>query len=1182
MEDFIKPVSTPMSGTAPLVPTTSTAFDRGYGAWDLIQQELETESFIGIAAADTGPDGIYDVKFDKEQAKQGLVGKMHPDFIDSLMDRAVSQEHLDALMPLWTEKSDRQYYSESQPFINSLGLGIGAEVTNLPVYWAAMLAAPELAAVASATWATRFIAAATGEAVATGAKDLFGEHDKDKYDYLFNSMFAGFFGSAIGREFKNTDTLIADEVKKQAGITAEVEKQILQNPQNKEQIVKEAYEKRNQEVMDRSLFDEIDEAIEYSTSNIMHKAITAARQDIAAMTSRSESPTMKAFSDSFFPDPTAKNLNKNASDLATTFERTKAVMFADLLKSFGKLERDFAELSKKNQDMMNNGNNGPADKKFSELYGTVQAMRSLGVQGELDELVEMAIKKNGYNTSKELSAIVKEGVNAAEKLVLKQHQLLKEAGMKKFGDDGIKPNPNYMHIVHDRGYITRLRSQGVSASQIATAVSNSMRKGLVAKGVEVDEELLKVIGYRFYNAMTESKIDAGKTFNGMLDDMLDDSSIDAITKNKINEMKNSTPYSKEKGLGKATETRTTLDYSHVETVKVKGKDVDINIFDIVSKDFKSSTNAYIRKMAGASVLEKTKWKQNIKPLTKEERAFMVEQSPEMLKVKKELEDIQNIKLQLIDAQRALDGLLDSLLTSKDKAALQKLIDDNQAIINDLISKIDTEPVIMKKLNDLRKQLVGEDKLKEQKLVADRTLSTTTDMADFISQMQKEINDKVEEGVYSAAKGKAEMVRINTVLKELQGIPTAQNPDGFMQQANRIFQNVNIGRLLTQTAFTMGGEIASVGMESGYKNMLKSFPQIKSVLNAYRTGSIDDKAMAEIQEFTGMFNEMYQSPRAYEQAHEYSPLGTSNTRPKMDWIESKSEAFAEFTLMVGGIKPITAATRAAYAQGVMKKMRGGAVGQGNDTVNYQKMMHEFGFSKETEEAIYTEIRKHDDGITMNFKDWDVETRNLLLDGVVRKADMVIQKKNIGDRMGWVLGDSDYLLEDTVGGKVVMSLKSFALTAFTKQAGRLAGRADMFAALTLISQLAIGSLLYTSKSALNYAGNQDKLDKALEPEQVMLSTIAMLPAASLFPQAIDTVSTTFTDKPIFGHSRNSGQITDQFSSLPAIDLMNQLLNVASIPVQGSKKGFDELSTYDPLLKITGAGGFIGAKTLVEASK
>ena len=1314
MEDFIKPVETAISGTAPLVPTSSTAFDNGYGVMDLLQQEFENESFLGMAISDSGPEGVPDASFDRDKAKENLRGQIHPDFIDSLGDRAVSQTHLDALMPLWTEKSDRQFYLESQGIVTGLGLGIGAEVTNLPVYIGAALLLPETLAVVSATWGTRFIASLTGEALATTAKDLVGDHNKDQYDYIFNSLFAGVFGSVLGRNIQNADAVFANEVKKQSGVTPEVESLIKANPEEKERIIREAYEARNNEIVTRSLYDEIDEAIEYSSSNVIHKALSAVRQDMAAVTARSESETLSSFSQAFFPDPTAKNLNKDAPDLATSFERVKAVMFADLLSSFNNLEREFADLVKKNEDgMLSAGATGAADTRYSNLYGTVQAMRSLGMPGGLDEMVEAAIKKNGYGKSEALSAIVKKGVLAAEKLVLKQHQTLKDSGMKKFGDDGIKPNPNYMHIVHDRGYMTRLRAQGVTPSQVATAISNSMRKGLEAKGIDVDEELLRVIGFRFYNSMTDSKIDSGKTFNNMLDDMLKDQSIDSVTRNKILGMKNSVPYSKEKGIGKATETRTTLDYSHVETVKVDGKEIDINIFDIVSKDFKASANAYIRKMAGASVLEKTKWNQKIKPLSKEDRIALVEQSPEMVKAREDLQAIESTKSDLVNAQRVLDGLLDNLLTAKDKNALQKLITDNQDIVDKLLASVDTEPKLKQNIEDIRRVLMDEaglsinaefkvkelvptlnniinlnnklakfgklssadskklaslvkirdgvyadmkkqspKKFEEIKSIADevalifnrsgfelrkssdlefqkrfpdnkldrrtsaykeiyaakkkksdvaldsqneriskldafkqitsadRSLSTTKDVSDFVTQIEQEINEKISTGVYTASKGKKELVRINTVLKELQGIPTAQAPDGFMQQANRIFQNVNIGRLLTQTVFTMGGEVASVGMETGYKSMLKSFPQVKSVLGAYRNGSISDKSMAEIQEFTGLFNEMYQTPRVYEQAHEYSPTGTADKRGAMDWIESKSEAFAEFTLMMGGIKPMTAATRAAYAQGAMNKMRNGALGKNTDTVNYKKMMHEFGFSKNTEEAIYAEIRKHDNGTMMNFKDWDVETRNLFLDGITRKADMVIQKKNIGDRMGWVLGDSDYILEDTVMGKVVMSLKSFALTAFTKQAGRLAGRADMFAALTIASQLALGSIMYTAKSSLNYAGNQDKLDEALEPKNVMSATIGMIPLASLFPQAIDAGSTMVTGKPVFGHTRNSGQITDQFSSLPAIDLLNQLLNVAGIPQKGIKKGFDDISVYDPLLKISGAGGYIGAKTLSES--
>ena len=446
---------------------------------------------------------------------------------------------------------------------------------------------------------------------------------------------------------------------------------------------------------------------------------------------------------------------------------------------------------------------------------------------------------------------------------------------------------------------------------------------------------------------------------------------------------------------------------------------------------------------------------------------------------------------------------------------------------------------------------------------ERTLSTNQDIRDFIQQSTDEMQAKVASGEMSEKNMTKELVRLEHIMKDMQGLPTAKDPDSFAHTAQRLMSSLNIFRLLGQTGFTMAAEGASIAVDSGMKNMLKTMPEFARIMKAYSTGKLDDPFLKELQEETGMLTEFLSSPRAYELSHDYSPNGWDGFKKK---AQDTVDSMAEFTLMMGGIKPLSAMFRVAHAKGIFTKMKEVANGK-KPSDTYIKMLNELGLSKESTEKVYGNILAYSDknGKMMNFSDWDTETKNLFMDGVVRRSDTLIQQKRLGDTMAWVTGD--HLLQSSALGKFLLELKTFSLVAYTKQLGRVVNRADLHTAMLVASWGAALSLSYMAKAHYNYAGNQEKLDRALEPDVMFASVAGQMPLASIIPEIINTAGSVTGLGTPFGHSRHSGVATDFMSILPSMDLINNIGKTLSEPIKGAIDGEIKPSDFAPFAKVTG---------------
>ena len=1318
----------PIEAGTTFEPEMTEAFKYGFTRVDAMKSAMQQDSlFVMLGENSSINKNAFDIdkEWNKEEARLSLQSTIHPKMLDNMMEEARSERHLEAMIPEWEKDSAARRYQESLPWYEDFGYAAMAELTNAPVYilgsMAAMSTAPLSVGVLGSTLAGRALIEGTAGLGVEAIKDVVGKHDKDYIDYASAFIFDGTVGAMFGKSRGDFIDYVKKDMLDTAGITEEVARAMGKATTDAERksIADKAFADKTGKELSMDGYQQLDAQIKKGG-----KATglwEAARQDLAYITGKSESQTIQGFSQQMFPDPTLQHLNKEKRDMQTLRDRLEQRMEGTIQQEFQPIIKEFSNKILKSFGFLGIRPSGSAEETFGKLIGDIQKYKDManrtGSTYDMDTLIENAIKKNGYSQSKELNDIIKQGVQAAERVSLKYHNMLKESGNTKFQEGGIKESSDFYHYSYDRKKITDLINSGVKEKDMIKFFENAIHSYLAKGGKKITPENVEKAAYMFYRGVSESKTETSTSFKNIIDDALSSKDLKSEDKEFFQSLVEDKPSGKpDEEAGVAMRERSAIDYGYKgKVLGANGKIYDLSMMDLVSSDYFASTRKYYRRSSGTTALQQIKWNTKESFISDEKLLQSIENNPDLMQllqnkaeidaIKTQIEQlginpddiiqgiknldvpediakfIETIEKQLVDS-RELDTTIGNLRSKLMKEAgfieknvkqysdefykkfneldaaqfeltkmkrngapkqvleslerkikdiqrsIEAKIDDarleygDKAIdIHDIAKKIhrkysmagkesrDIADRAFKKqypdkrldrrtsaYKEIRKGIqrkitvetgkytdelnqIYKDAITKKNRVEgeERTLSSNQDIRDFIQQSTDEMQDKVSRNKMSEKDMKKELVRLEHIMKDMQGLPTAKDPDSFAHTAQRLMSSMNIFRLLGQTGFTMSAEMASVAVDSGLKNMLKTMPEFGSILKAYKSGKLDDPFIKELQEETGMFTEFLSSPRSYELAHDYSPNGWDGFAKK---AQDTVDSMAEFTLMMGGIKPLSAMFKAAHAKGIFTKMKEVVNGKVPDD-SYMKMLNELGLSKQSVEDIYGNILAFSDknGKMMNFSSWDVQTKNLFMDAVVRRSDTIIQQKRLGDTMGWVTGD--HLLQSSALGKFLLELKTFSLVAYTKQLGRVLNRADLHSAMLVTSWGAALSLSYMAKVHYNYAGNQEKLEKALEPDVMFASVVGQMPLASIIPEILNTVGSVTGLGTPFGHSRHSGVATDFMSILPSIDLLNNIGKTISEPIGALIDGEVESRHFAPAAKVFGAKNNMILRPFTEAA-
>jgi len=1222
---------------------TSEKFKYNINGFDTFKRAFKDDSLASIAYEKVEQieyDNKYDIdsEFDMKNVwTPELENEIHPDFKDSMVSRAKNEEHFTSMVDYYKKESAIQRELESYGFMKSIGYGFLPELTNAPLYIGAAAMLPQASALLGSSALLRMVTSGTAGSAIEGLKDILGEQDKHALDYAGAFLFDGAMGAAFGKRSNTFQNIANDMVLRSHGITRNVVNKLkkVKSKEERNLLIQNAYTKHSGEQADKTLLEVLDSNIEYAGQNIVQKAWGAARQDLAYTTGLSESKTMSTFAQKMFPDATLQKLDLDNPDMASARDLLEETMRGDRQTIFKPLIKEYTRIVHNSGGLMGIKPSGQMEREFGSILGEIQLTRSLEGRS-IEDAVFSVMDRKGIKKTEELTKLFMDAGKGMEELAIGYHRKLAKAGHEDFISGAIPEDGTYMPYVYNKESFAPLLNKGLKKGHIAGFFKNALKSSM---GEDVNEKALNTIAMTFYHAVSGRATKRLGTFDSIIDEILTGKDFTQEVKDLAEQIKESKFSGDADAQGRFATKRTNIDYKYKETFEVDGEDIEVSFRDFLTTDYLDNMDTYARKMSGTTVLRQHGWtneaeldftvertkgmsdaqydtKVKHQELRKHQETNKIKNElkddAELVKLRKEIDDIagrqtdEGIELfkafsdkifKSLDPESAVAKALNKAILKNDYQSVGDIIfkelqdAGNKIDIEDstrlfeLMDEFITGPTA--KINELELKYRNSMEAKVNKILDEKQkttefrMNTKADYDTLRNKVRAELDSAVQGGSITVKQADKDLVRLDTIIKDMSGIATAKDPQGNLNRFYRITHSYNVGRLLGQTFFTMPAEAMNVMWDQGLGSFIDSMPAMKSLLKAYRTGSIDNVQVREIQDSLGMYDEFLSSPRQYEFDHDFNAATnyTGKAGKAVDKIEAWGENFAEFTLMTGGIKPLTAWFQTAHIMGVFKKMRMVAEGGARDT-NYKKMVGELGLSKDMEAKVYDNILKHYDNGTMNFKNWDGDVQNVFLVGVKRRTDTLVQMQRLGDKPAWV-SEQDYMFKDTFIGKVTMELKQFVMTAYVKQLGRALNRKDQYMIGLIASQMTALTLSYMMKQSLNYAGNPEKLKRSMQPENIVAGTMGMMPQGSVLPMVMNFGSNIVFGQNIMGTSRHNSAATDAISSLPIMDGISQVMGAFSIPAEVVSGEMDR-KTLNPVAKMSGISNHWLTKAFFESTQ
>lgn len=1141
--------------------------------------------------------------------------EIHPDFIHNL-ESVKSQDEMNYMVDYLKEETGKQRYLESLGFSGFL-LNLGSNLVDVPLLLTGIggvaKVAPSILSSGGLNGVRRALLGAGTELALEGAKDLIGQKDRTAVDYAMSAV----FGAGVGAVFKNNEliSLASSRTIKNTLKTDELEKKLAKatTEDEKIKIQTDHFDSLNldQNVSYRDALENLQNPkVSKFNKNPIYDSL---RADLAYRTAKSESETLKKFADDMYIDATNQANPSNKKSMVETATTIEDQIIDNYSLQFFKTVQDFGSIGFEKGFIANRFSD--ISTIASNIMGQAQQRRNLYAESSADNIAFIkdelraasSVKRVDSEFEANLDKLATDMHKINSSIFTKAYDILSRAGKKDFIDNKIPKRDEYMPIVYNRNMSEILASKNLGYKDFVEFIKGSAVSQLDKKTLQqfteeerllVEEAAEFVAGKIWKNKHSDTVIT--KSFDDLFREALE--SQQGISKEAIDRIFPTTTKNIDKDLAASANARSPLDYSY------KSPDGKLSFMDLVETDMTGIVAQYARKMGGTAALEQIK----IKELVKDFDYETVKGIKDQLKTA-----IKNSKQQGTQLKTYIDSEFDRIIKDAglDPATVAPLKKEILAATNDLIAftkeiarsvyksiddetlKQDTEYVkqAMAKAFELNKDEVKElNKAIDTLFTKETTVEYALDSKENIAKARDLIFRELTAKQVGKRQIQNDLTRFDETIKEMQGLPTAVDPFSEAVQAQRILKNLNIARLLGQTGWTMTAELGSVAFEAGIKNFME-FSSFKQMFRQFKTGEITDELAQEIQLNTGLGATLTRAIGVNKYDHDFklSDISTVSRREGMlNKIETFSEKATEATLLAGGVKPLTAGFEMIMAKSILHQIIQVSK-KAKLTTGDLNFLNEIGIDDVMAKKIMGQIEKHgtfeaktwSNGHkvkTLNFDNWDdIDAQDMLINSLRRKAHQVVQRSNLGDKLGTTIGGSA-LDKNTIGGRLFLELKDYMITSYTKQLGRGLERKDAYVAGLWATQLAMLSLGTAMQNYTNFAGNQEKFDKSMKFENFARTVIGRMPPAAYIPTVMDNAARFATGDTIFSSNRYHSGVQDAFMSMPTVDLLGKASTLISVPFRSTFGDGLKDSDISAIFGVAPLGNTYGVRTVQEYLK
>jgi hypothetical protein len=382
----------------------------------------------------------------------------------------------------------------------------------------------------------------------------------------------------------------------------------------------------------------------------------------------------------------------------------------------------------------------------------------------------------------------------------------------------------------------------------------------------------------------------------------------------------------------------------------------------------------------------------------------------------------------------------------------------------------------------------------------------------------------------------ELDKLDVLYKAVKGIP--QEPEkAWMAWLKRI-RAFNFVRVMGQVGVAQVSEFGNHLGNGGLKGFVQHAPSFTALIQAAKTGKLNDAFMDEIEAIWSNTNDVLQHN------HHVRVDGEVGV-PSFAMRGGKSTGMQKFDYALSQAQQVTSTISGmTHVNMVLKRMNGRVLVQrfldhahGDRKINMRRFKA-LGIDEAMADKISAQIKSHmkyREGVIgkkathINIDQWDdIDAKNAFINGIDRWARRSIQENNPGAMPAFMTKEM---------GKTVGQFRSFMLGAYTKQL--LAGirHNDWETYSAFMASMVFGGIAYIGQTQINSVGRADR-DEWLE-EKLSMSSIAKASFqragfSSFMPMIADTVAHPFVDKPIFAF-RTTDLATGIWGN-PSADLLN----------------------------------------------
>ena len=538
--------------------------------------------------------------------------------------------------------------------------------------------------------------------------------------------------------------------------------------------------------------------------------------------------------------------------------------------------------------------------------------------------------------------------------------------------------------------------------------------------------------------------------------------------------------------------------------------------------------------------------------------------------------IANNIFKIVTRSKLRDGLaVNRLLKSTDETDLKNLIKDytdlNETEINDLVKALakDRKPNLPARLrrrasfDESHEEVINGFRVKFSDLLNNNTESV---VGGYIQQLSghialarigiksKEDFNKIlnriidgynlpevaakYKGRVGEIKKKFELDTLETIYKNILGIPTEADITGAYATVTRNIRKYNYANIFNQVGFAGIPELGNIIGNAGIKSFIKYIPEFKNIVSRAKTGKLKNEFLDEIETLISGTGSNRLVDSVINRTDDFAGVTTSVGK-----IEKTLDIASRITSDFSGFHIVDTLSRRLATISSFDKLARHAFGdlklKADDIARYKNI----GFTDEDLQAVLKNIREKssfvEGGLTgrkirrLNVDQWgDQDLVNRMSLYMSRHLKRVIQEANYGEMVA--------IGADSSTGKLLLQFRNFMLNAYGKQLVHGIHMKDFTAFSAAMSSVFIASLVYVAQTYAQSVGKgrqqkEDFLEEKLKLGSIGKAAFQRSTYSTIFPTLIDTGAYFSGFNPLFNY-RTTGLDANIITGNPTYTLFS----------------------------------------------